>query len=186
MSPDRETIERLVAALGDQSQATPLVALGDRRHEKPLNRPGLYSLWADENAQQQLIDEKVVPSSWQLAADELQLVYVGQAGAASASKGSRATLWSRISLHISGDIEWSTVRKTVAAILHVKNERAISDWIAAHLHVVVVPYDDRNTLEDTEKAVLRKLDPPLNRKDVPETSYRRRLSDLRSELKKYS
>lgn len=148
------SIERLVTALRDYRQAKPLNGRG----------PDLYSLWADENAQQKLIDEKVVLSSWQPAIDGLRLIYVGQTGTLSkrASKGSRATLWRRVGEHVSGTIEGSTTRKTVSAIPHIKDkdEEAISDWIRQHLHVVVVPYEDRNTLKHTEETVLRKLDPP--------------------------
>lgn len=172
MSTDQKTIKRLVTALGDRRQAEPLN--GD-----------LYSLWGDGNAQQKLIDEKVVPSSWQPAIDGLRLIYVGQAGTPSkrASKKSKAALWSRVGQHASGTIGGLTFRETVAAILDIKNEKAIPDWIRQHLHVVIVPYEDRTTLEEAEKEVLGKLDPPLNIEGMRDAPYRRQLSCLRRKLK---
>lgn len=49
-----------------------------------------------------------------------------------------------------------------------------------HLRVAVWPCESPDSLGETEKAVLRELDPPLNLDGMAKTEVRRTLSLLRS------
>ena len=108
-----------------------------------------------------------------------------------------ATLGSRIrGNHIRGNASSSTFRLTLSALLlrplgltvsnpgrlAPEDRKIISAWINDHLRVVIVPYDDRDSLEHVEDRVLAILDPPLNLKGRPSTAPRNRLKDLRRQI----
>lgn len=89
-------------------------------------------------------------------------------------------------MHLGGNHEFSTFRRTLGAILasadgstRVQEER-VTQWVNDHMRVVATPYDDRDTLGRIEKEVLEVLDPPLNLQGMRQTELRRRLRDLRS------
>lgn len=138
--------------------------------------PGLYSWWADTEAQStfgRVLGVAVVP-----------LVYVGQAGA-----GTSATLASRILRnHITGSMRRSTFRRTVGAVLQTdrggrpQTEDDVTTWIRTHLSVVAVPVHERRLIADVEEAALRHYDPPLNLKGMRRSDARARLSALRAAI----
>lgn len=189
MTPDEE-VETLVATLSDGSRA-----------EAPATFPldaqaaanaGLYSWWADDEARRVLaagLDVAGLPP----------LLYAGQAGATKwpSGKRSNATLRSRIGQqHIRGNARSSTFRLTLSTILLVKlglspaaggrltpeSNRVVSDWIAAHLRIAIVPFADRDRLGVVEAAVVRQLDPPLNLDHCTPSAIRARLTELRRAL----
>lgn len=145
------------------------------------NRPGLYSWWVDETGATDISEGLGHPVS-------PGLIYAGLAGATRwpSGKQSTNTLWLRIvTMHLGGNHEFSTFRRTLGAILasaagstHVDEER-VSRWMAEHLRVATVPFDDRDELGRLEARVLATLDPPLNLKGVKPTPLRKRLSALR-------
>lgn len=151
------------------------------------DRPGLYSWWVDETGAADLTRGLGMSV-------EIGLVYVGLAGATRWPSGQRSqnTLWLRITtMHLGGNHEFSTFRRTVGAILasadgstRVQEER-VTQWVNDHMRVVVAPYDDRDTLGRMEKEVLAVLDPPLNLQGMRQTELRRRLRDLRSAATRY-
>ena len=155
--------------------------------------PGLYSWWADTEAQNLFRQVVETPIG--------KFLYVGQAGATRWPSGrkSTATLKSRIrSNHMRGNLSSSTFRLTISALLrdplklHLaeprklsrEDNRLVSDWIRDHLRVTIVPLEDRDSLEDVEQAVLDRLDPPLNLRGRPPIGQRRRLAKLRRAMTK--
>lgn len=91
-------------------------------------------------------------------------------------------------MHLAGNHEFSTFRRTIGAILAAEigstdvDEQALSEWMRAHLRVVTISFDDRDELGRLEKRVLTALDPPLNLQGMPSSSVRRRLRELRRRL----
>ena len=129
------------------------------------------------------------------------LVYAGQAGATRWPSGTRssATLASRIrGNHINGNASSSTFRLTLSALLlrplgltalnpgrlAPEDRKIVSVWIKDHLRVVIVPYDDRDSLGKVEDSVLDILDPPLNLEGRPTTGPRNLLTELRRRITK--
>ena len=143
--------------------------------------PGMYSWWVDATGAQELSNGlgQLVP---------LGLLYVGLAGATHwpSGKQSSNTLWSRIeSMHLGAKHEFSTLRRSIGAILSNLEGRkdidevALTKWMELHLRVLVVPYEDADTLGKVEQAVLAELDPPLNLKGMLDSALRRQLKELR-------
>ena len=148
------------------------------------SRPGMYSWWVDESGAAAL-------SQGLGLAIEPGLIYAGLAGATRWPSGQRSqnTLWLRITtMHLAGNHEFSTFRRTLGAILAAEmgstdvDEQALSKWMRAHLRVVTVSFEDRDELGRLEKRVLTALDPPLNLQGMASTPVRRRLKELRRGL----
>jgi hypothetical protein len=146
-----------------------------------LRCPGLYSWWVDEAGATDLSR-----GLGQLV--RAGLIYAGQAGATRwpSGKQSRGTLWDRITdMHLAGSAEFSTFRRTLAAILGPvldmsgKDESRLSAWMAAHLRVITAPVTDPDHLGTIEAAVLKSLDPPLNLQGRSPSQLRARLTELR-------
>ncbi len=183
-----DDVQRICTLLADPAAARE-PAMINRGGEYDV--AGLYSWWADDDAR------KIIGSV--LGCEAPALVYVGQAGATKMPSGTRssATLASRIAeQHAKGAIGASTFRKTIASIvidelaLEVENEnrlvadsnRRLSSWIAEHLRVNPVPFDDRDRLGELEGRVVSALDPLLNLQHVAPTEPRQRLRRLRGAL----
>ena len=177
---DESDVERVVALLTDSDRAEDPRAFPTDR--AAADRPGLYAWWADRSAWELLreVGGKEAPRP----------VYVGQAGA----EPSTATLESRVKgNHITGALGSSTFRKTISAILleplnlrlqgpdklAPEDKKRVSAWIKEHLRVAIVPWDDRASLKALEKAVLEKLDPPLNLQGRPTTALRQHVRTQR-------
>jgi hypothetical protein len=116
------------------------------------------------------------------------LVYAGQAGATRWPSGqpSTNTLWSRLTrMHARGRAEFSTFRRTLAAVLRkplgLTHEDAprLDEWIDEQLSVVALPVTDPDALAELEDDVLEQLDPPLNLPGMRPTAIRTRLKELR-------
>lgn len=172
--------ERFVQLLTHTAQAlTPDAFL--RTGGEGLRRPGLYSWWVDPTGAADLTTGLGVPI-------RAGLVYVGLAGATRWPSGqsSQNTLWGRIKgMHLGGNHEFSTFRRTLGSILaeargqDTIDEAALTGWMYQHLRVIAVPFDDRDTLGHLEDAVLSALDPPLNLNKVSSSEIRERLKVLR-------
>ena len=177
---DAAEAARFAHLLLDASQAvSPSAFLAADRRE--LQRPGLYSWWVDESGADDLTQGLGLPV-------ERGLIYAGLAGATRWPSGKRSsnTLWSRIAgMHLGGNHEFSTFRRTVGAILanatgsQRVDEAELTDWMQLHLRVIAVPHEDADTLGRLERAVLEELDPPLNLQGMAVTPVRRRLKELR-------
>jgi hypothetical protein len=146
-----------------------------------FDRPGLYSWWVDPSGAGDL-------SRGLGLAIEPGLIYAGLAGATRWPSGIRSknTLWLRLTtMHLGGNHEFSTFRRTLGAILaHADGETQIDEgaltrWMHDHLRLVTVAYDDRDSLGGLERDVLSELDPPLNLQYMESTPIRRRLKELR-------
>jgi hypothetical protein len=144
--------------------------------------PGLYSWWVDQERASDLSAGLGHP----VAAG---LIYAGQAGATRWPSGRRSanTLWTRIGgMHLGGRAEFSTFRRTLAAILRQplgladEDDTRLSEWMARHLRVLPVPVSDGDALGALEAEVLDALDPPLNLRGRPVTTLRALLSTLRT------
>ena len=98
--------------------------------------------------------------------------------------------------HLDGDASNSTFRLTFSAILReplnlrvaepglldFDSNRTVTAWIKEHLTVAIAPYDDRNSLEPVEEAVLATLDPPLNLQGMAFTPHRQCLKEIRRRI----
>lgn len=155
-----------------------------------LDRPGLFAFWVDE------------PGAADLARGldlsfDAGCVFIGEAGATKWPSGRAGTdtLGDRITrIHLGGKVRSSAVRLTLASILFAQldvvvqaamllqasSEQELSEWMRTHLLVAVHPHDDRDSLAGLERAIVERLDPPLNLDDhVPATSVRQRVAALR-------
>ena len=171
-------VDRFAALLNERASARTVQALlaSDRR---PLQRPGLYSWWVDEDGANDLsraLGRSVSPG----------LIYAGQAGATRWPSGRRSTntLWGRVvGMHLGKKHEFSTFRRTLFSLLALLDggeglsETAVTAWMTAHLRIITAPIDDAGVLGMLEHEVLHRLDPPLNLKGMP-------ASDIRAELRR--
>jgi hypothetical protein len=93
-----------------------------------------------------------------------------------------------MTMHLGGNHEFSTFRRTLGAILAHGDgvtqidENALTLWMYAHLRLIAVPYDDRDQLGRLERDVLAHLDPPLNLQGMTTTPVRARIKELRREI----
>jgi hypothetical protein len=151
------------------------------RGPQGLECPGLYSWWVDDAGAADLSQGLGQPL-------HAGLLYAGQAGATRWPSGqrSRSTLWSRISgMHLGASAEFSTFRRTLAAILRPvialvdEDDPRLSQWMDGHLTVITVAVADGDQLAGIESAVLDILDPPLNLRGRPAGPVRDRLAQLR-------
>ena len=175
-----EPAASLARALSDPSHAVSPQDLFARGPDG-LQVPGLYSWWVDAAGAADLSRGL----GMQVAAG---LIYAGQAGATRWPSGKRSdsTLWSRITgMHLAGAAEFSTFRRTLAAILSPvlamsgEDDPQLSAWMSAYLLVIAVPVPDPDQLGRIETAVLNRLDPPLNLQGRPPSPVRERLTGLR-------
>lgn len=151
------------------------------RGQSAADAAGLYSWWVDDVGADQLsrgLGLPVAPG----------LIYAGLAGATRWPSGARSnnTLWLRIStMHLGGNHEFSTFRRTLGGILasasgtRTVDESTLTAWMRRHLRLVIVPSQDRDTLGRLEKDVLAELEPPLNLQGMTRTPLRMRLKQLR-------
>ena len=158
-----------------------------------LDRPGLFAFWVSEAGAADLSRGLDLPL-------EAGRIYAGQAGATKwpSGKASDDTLGHAIArVHLGGKVRMSAFRWTLAAILFGQlelqgqaamlitpsSEQALGEWMRAHLSVAVHAHDDRDTLGGLERAVVERLDPPLNLDDhLPATSLRQRVAALRKRI----
>ena len=157
-----------------------------------LDHPGLYAWWVDEGGAADLSDGLG-------AAIAAGRIYVGQAGATKWPSGAAgtSTLGERIGLmHLGDKVRFSTFRWTLAAVLGERlglrvrapmvldsaSEQSLSKWMSGHLTIAVHPYDDRDGHDALERAVLARLDPPLNLQHMPRTPLRLHLVELRRRI----
>ena len=188
---ERVDVQRIAALLSDPTRSEDPRTFP--RNSIAAGKAGLYSWWADADAEELFLRAGRVPVG--------QLIYVGQAGATlwPSGKKSTATLKSRIrSNHIRGNPSSSTFRRTITGILREplnlrlaepgklipEDNRHVSRWIENYLRVAIVPWEDRDSLERVEQAVLDTIDPPFNLDGRPPTVLRRRLTDLRRAVAK--
>ncbi|WP_346765307.1 DUF6884 domain-containing protein [Rhodococcus sp. 105337] len=148
---------------------------------KRWRNPGLYSWWVDGSGAEDLTAGLGMP----LAPG---LIYAGLAGATRWPSGRRSTntLWLRIvGMHLGGNHEFSTFRRTLGSILahaqgrDVIDEHALTEWMTRHLRVVAIISEDPDTLGQLEGEVLATIDPPLNLRGMASTPVRGRLKELR-------
>ena len=175
-----DDVDRCVRALRDGAAAVSPQAF-TTSGKSGFNRPGLYSWWVDQGGADDL-------SRGLGLAVERGLIYAGLAGATRWPSGKRSdnTLWLRVmTMHLGGNHEFSTFRRTLGAIVAHANgakhidEDALTQWMYDHLRVVTIPYDDRDVLGRLERDILADLDPPLNLQGMKPTPVRRRLKELR-------
>ena len=173
-----DIVERYVAWLSDHNAAIP----PSSADIQSLNGPGLYSWWIDDEGAAELSAGLGEPL-------QRGLIYAGLAGATRWPSGETSgnTLAARIGrMHLGGNRELSTLRRTLSAILAAARdgspmqESVLTDWMNQHLTVVARLVDDPDTLGRLETDVLARLDPPLNLRNVPPSPVRDRLRQLRS------
>jgi hypothetical protein len=180
-------------ALADLDESPTLVPAGEwPAGVTCLDRPGLFAWWSDEAGALDLsrgLGLTVAPGR----------IYAGQAGATKWPSGKAGTgaLGIRIGeVHLGGKVRMSTFRWSLACMLFdqlevqvqaamlitASSEQALTAWMREHLFVAVHAHDDRDTLGGLERAVLLRLDPPLNLGQMPPTPVRARLTDLRRRI----
>ena len=173
-----------LAALSSRAHALAPARLRDKRTTGDLAHPGLYSWWVDAPGARDLsqgLGVRLDPG----------LIYAGAAGATRWPSGrtSRNSLRDRIvDMHLDGSINFSTFRKTLAAILQRDhdgiriNEASLSAWMNRHLCAATWPTSLPDFLGEVELAVLHALDPPLNLRGMAQTDIRSRIRHLRSRV----
>lgn len=178
-----DDVERCVQALRDVTAALSPQHFIDQGRQSS-DSPGLYSWWVDEEGADDLshgLGLEVSPG----------LIYAGLAGATRWPSGMRSknTLWLRVmTMHLGGNHEFSTFRRTLGAIVAHSNgitqidEEGLTRWMHSHLRLITIPYDDRDSLGRLERYVLAELDPPLNLQHMAPTPIRRRLKQLRQAI----
>lgn len=186
---DSSEVTRLVEALRDPRTAEPASTFP--RDTVAAKQPGLYAWWVDAEGLRVLVE--------QLQTSLPSLIYAGLAGATHwpSGKQSTTTLWSRVrTMHLRGNIRSSTFRQTLAALLVESlslqvvgsnrltpaSEQQLSAWMADHLRVAVQPYPDKETLGAMERAILTRLDPPLNLDGMAPSPMRAAVADRRYHL----
>lgn len=173
--------QQLIRLLADRSKA---VSSADWIAQGRGGRqgPGLYSWWVDDQGAADLTRGLGLPVA-------PGLIYAGQAGATRWPSGKRSqnTLWGRIAgMHLGGAAEFSTFRRTLAAILRsvlpldTEDDPRLSAWISEHLRVIAIAVPDADRLGRIESAVLEALDPPLNLVGRPRTDVRIQLGRMRA------
>ena len=182
--------DQVARLLIDPANRNPVRSFPDGHTD--LDQPGLYAWFADLEARHLLTDVLGAPFD--------ELIYAGQAGASTRRSGTVrvATLGSRIGgNHLHGNIESSTFRKTLTAVLlepiglrlslagrlDPESNQAVSRWMADHLSLATIGCPDRSVLARLEEEVLSLLAPPLNLMGMVRTPARLRLMKLRSSLK---
>ncbi len=165
-----------------------------------LDRPGLYAWWVDGAGAADLTRGLAPGRGMTVEAGRIDL---GQAGATKWPSGrpNDDTLGRRIGeVHLGGRVRMSAFRWTLASILFDQlelqgqaamlitptSERELSDWMRAHLSVAVHAHDERDTLGGLERALLERLDPPLNLTHVQPTPLRARITELRRRISRES
>ena len=95
-------------------------------------------------------------------------------------------MWTRITgMHLGGAAEFSTFRRTLAAIIRPvlamvsEDDPKLTAWMHARLRVITVPVPSADDLGQTETAVVDILDQPLNRQGRPPSPVRAALTSLR-------
>ena len=173
-------VDQFVEALRDSTSAVSPEAFADRG-KATVDRPGLYSWWVDQAGAEDL-------SRGLGLLIECGLIYAGLAGATRWPSGKRSnnTLWLRVmTMHLGGNHEFSTFRRTLGAILAEAtgaariDEMRLTQWMNAHLRIVTIPFEDGDALGRLERDVLERLDPPLNLQSMQHTPVRHRLKELR-------
>jgi hypothetical protein len=173
-------VDQFVEALRDSTSALSPQAFADRG-KAIVDQPGLYSWWVDQAGAEDL-------SRGLGLLVECGLIYAGLAGVTRWPSGKRSnnTLWSRVmTMHLGGNHEFFTFRRTLGAILAEANgvkhidENELTPWMYDHLRIVAIPYDDGDVLGRLERDVLDELDPPLNLQGMDPTEVRLRLKALR-------
>ena len=173
-------VDQFVEALRDSSSAVSPEAFADRG-KATVDRPGLYSWWVDQAGAEDL-------SRGLGLLVECGLIYAGLAGATRWPSGKRSnnTLWLRVmTMHLGGNHEFSTFRRTLGAILAEAtgaariDEMRLTQWMNDHLRIVTIPFEDSDLLGRLERDVLERLDPPLNLQSMQPTPVRHRLKELR-------
>lgn len=177
-----DDVDEVVAALGDRANARTVPELL-ASHRDLLASPGMYSCWVDD------------PGASDLSAGlghevRAGLIYAGQAGATRWPSGQQSTntLWGRlVGMHLGANARFSTFRLTLASILQpgaaeALDEVRLTEWMTAHLSVVVCPIPDGDRVDDIETEVVARLDPPLNLAKRPRTPLRHALSQLRKQV----
>ncbi len=156
-----------------------------------LDRPGLFAFWVDEAGAAELSRGLDLPL-------EPGRIYAGQAGATKWPSGRSGddTLGDRIRIHLTGKVRSSPLRLALASILFdrlelvvpgpmlllASSEEALSEWMREHLAVAVHPHDDRDSLAGLERAIVERLDSPLNLEHLPQTPARERVAALRRRI----
>ncbi|CAN5359695.1 hypothetical protein BH23VER1_BH23VER1_27080 [soil metagenome] len=181
--PALREVEAAVEALNDPN--TLRSARGFPWGRSDLSAPGLYAWHVDAEGANHL--------SRGLGAEvPAGLIYAGQAGATTWPSCTRhsSTLLSRIrGSHLGGNVSASTWRLSLSAVLSAHLAPATSDvglaalpkdvlteWMREHLWLNVHPFHDRDGLGGLERAMLARLDPPLNLSGMTRTPVRGSLS----------
>jgi len=181
--PGVDLVAEAVARLGasEQTETIPHLRQLGLGH---LSYPGLYSWWVDAQGARDLSEGIGIPV-------DTGLIYAGQAGATRwpSGRASCNTLWLRIiGMHVDGNAEFSTFRRTLNVALRASlglsrvDHPTLGQWIEQHLRVAWWAATDRDSLGEIEKEVLRQLDPPLNLAGMPGTPLRIRITQLRRGL----
>jgi hypothetical protein len=183
----------VLAAVADLDEAPrPVAACDWPGGVTCVDQPGLYSWVVDSTGAADL--------SRGLGCDVMPgRIYAGQAGATKWPSGRVGgnTLGKRIGqMHLGGRVRGSTFRWTLASVLFdqldvqvqasmvvaASSEDALTEWMRSHLSVAVHVHGDRDTLENLERQVLERLDPPLNLAHMRSTLVRNRLTELRRRI----
>jgi hypothetical protein len=163
-----QSVEELVTAL---SCAHRMSVDSVKRHPD-LGKRGVYAWYADD------VGQSILRQAGLTVPDEDRPVYIGKT---LAQRGFRQRV---LDMHIHGNAENSTLRKTLAGVLKAAGcpppDDDVSNYMHAHLSVALLPVDDEVLIPRIERKLIEALEPVLCVEGLEETPNADRVSRLRS------
>ena len=147
VSAQQPSVEELVTALS-RAQRMSVESVGD---SPDLGRRGVYAWYADMGG------HSILRQAGLVGGDEDRPVYIGKT---LARRGFRQRV---LGMHIHGNAENSTLRKTLAGVLKAagRSPDDVSNYMRAHLSVALLPVDSDALIPGIERNLIESLEPVL-------------------------
>ena len=159
------SVEELVTALSRAQR----MSVDSVERSPDVEKRGVYAWYADD------VGHSMLRQAGLTVRHEDRPVYIGKT---LARRGFRQRV---LGVHIHGNAENSTLRKTLAGVLKAAGRPpdAVSQHMHAHLSVALLPVDDERLIPGIERKLIKTLEPVLC-VEGPETPNAERVSRLRS------
>jgi len=159
-----------------------------------IDKPGVYSIWCEDGDAVSAISHALGPPI------DPGLLYVGDTGARTGSKGTLRRRIGRNHFGSSANASGSTLRLTVGAILRAhldlvphetnsgrvqfdpESEKTLTRWMGRYLSIRVWPARSVQALTGMETRLLAKLEPPLSLQRAANSPHAGTISRLRKEV----
>ena len=159
------SVEELMTALSRAQR----MSVDSVERSPDLGKRGVYAWYADD------VGHSTLRQAGLTVRHEDRPVYIGKT---LARRGFRQRV---LGMHIHGNAENSTLRKTLAGVLKAAGRPpdAVSNYMHAHLSVVLLPVDDEGLIPGIERKLIKTLEPVLCVEGL-ETPNAERVRRLRS------